>query len=103
MLVAVALVGGITARTLEAVRANREAARASQEAARANREAEAARQVSDFLVGLFEVSDPDKAASGAMNQRSECDPACLSPCCSSPAPFPWLSSPEATGCRLLSR
>jgi eukaryotic-like serine/threonine-protein kinase len=31
----------------------------AQEAARANREAEAARQISDFLVGLFEIADPD--------------------------------------------
>jgi len=42
-------------------RANREAVRASQEATRANREAEAAKQVSDFLVGLFRVSDPSEA------------------------------------------
>lgn len=35
--------------------------RTAQEAARANREAEAARQVSEFLVQLFEVADPDTA------------------------------------------
>ncbi|HYN22466.1 MAG TPA: tetratricopeptide repeat protein, partial [Thermoanaerobaculia bacterium] len=35
--------------------------RTAQEAARANREAEAASQVSEFLVGLFEVADPDTA------------------------------------------
>ncbi len=72
-LIALALVGGITARTFEAARANREAARASEEAARANQEAEAAQQVSDFLVGLFEISDPDQAAAGTMTAREILD------------------------------
>ncbi|MCB1041634.1 MAG: serine/threonine protein kinase [Acidobacteria bacterium] len=44
--------------TFQAFRISQEAQRANAEAARANREAEAARQVSDFMVGLFEVSDP---------------------------------------------
>jgi len=35
--------------------------RTAQEAARANRAAEASRRVSEFLVGLFEVADPDTA------------------------------------------
>jgi non-specific serine/threonine protein kinase/serine/threonine-protein kinase len=50
VLVVLALVGGVVARTLEARRAN-------AEAARANREAETARQVSAFLVSLFEASN----------------------------------------------
>ncbi len=72
-LIILALLGGIIARTFEASRANREATRANEEAARANQEAEAARQVSDFLVGLFEVSDPDKAAAGMMTAREILD------------------------------
>jgi hypothetical protein len=54
LFVVLALVGGVVARTLEARRAN-------AEAARANREAEAARQVSDFLVSLFNASNPAKS------------------------------------------
>ncbi len=50
VLVGLALVGGVVARTLEA-------RHASAEAARANREAETARQVSAFLVSLFEASN----------------------------------------------
>ncbi len=72
-LIMLALLGGITARTFEASRANREAARANEETARANREAEAAQRVSDFLVGLFEVSDPDQASAGTMTAREILD------------------------------
>jgi serine/threonine protein kinase len=54
VLVVLALVGGVVARTLEARRAN-------AEAERANREAESARQVSDFLVSLFNASDPARS------------------------------------------
>ncbi|MEM9598420.1 MAG: serine/threonine-protein kinase [Acidobacteriota bacterium] len=45
----------------EADRANREADRANSEAQRANLEAESARQVSDFLVELFEEANPRRA------------------------------------------
>jgi non-specific serine/threonine protein kinase/serine/threonine-protein kinase len=48
-LIVLTLAGGFVARSLEAQRANREAERAS-------REAQAARQVADFLAGLFERS-----------------------------------------------
>jgi non-specific serine/threonine protein kinase/serine/threonine-protein kinase len=48
-LIVLTLAGGFVARSLEARRANREAERAS-------REAQAARQVADFLAGLFERS-----------------------------------------------
>lgn len=48
----------------QAHRIGREAARANQEAARANREVELSRQVSDFMVGLFELSDPDGRSAG---------------------------------------
>lgn len=52
--VVLALAAGLTLRTVEARRANREAARA-------NREAAAAQQIAGFLVDLFEVSDPGEA------------------------------------------
>jgi tetratricopeptide (TPR) repeat protein/tRNA A-37 threonylcarbamoyl transferase component Bud32 len=52
-LVALALVGGIVARSREATRANREAARANQEA-------QTASEVSQFLIGLFQGSDPGR-------------------------------------------
>jgi len=41
--------------------------RASREAERANREAAAARQVSDFLVGLFEESNPEQARGASLS------------------------------------
>ncbi len=47
--------------TIQAFRIAREAERANREMERANREAEAALQVSDFLIDLFEVSDPSEA------------------------------------------
>lgn len=52
-LVALALVAGIVARSREATRANREAARANQEA-------QTASEVSQFLIGLFQGSDPGR-------------------------------------------
>jgi eukaryotic-like serine/threonine-protein kinase len=65
-LVLLALLAGIAGTTLEARRANREAERA-------NREAEVARQVSDFLVQLFEVSDPDRARGNTVTARELLD------------------------------
>ncbi len=55
VLVGLALVGGLVARSLEARRANREAERAG-------REARTAQEVSQFLVGLFQGSDPGRNA-----------------------------------------
>ncbi|MEM7587226.1 MAG: serine/threonine-protein kinase [Acidobacteriota bacterium] len=61
------LVAGVVARTREAQRANLEAERANMEAERANLETARARQalaeaeqLSEFLIGLFEVVDPDR-------------------------------------------
>ena len=73
LLVTLALVAGLAARTVEARRANREAARASAEAARANREAAAAREVSSFLTELFEVSDPSEARGNSVTAREILD------------------------------
>jgi tetratricopeptide (TPR) repeat protein/predicted Ser/Thr protein kinase len=47
--------------------------RAQHEAQRAAREAEAARQVSDFLVGLFKVSDPSEARGNSVTAREILD------------------------------
>jgi serine/threonine-protein kinase len=47
--------------------------RARREARRANQEAEAARQVSDFLVGLFRVSDPGEARGNTVTAREILD------------------------------
>jgi len=52
-----------------------QASRISQEAERANREAEVARQVSRFLVELFEVSDPGEARGNAVTAREILDTA----------------------------
>ncbi|MCP4663201.1 MAG: tetratricopeptide repeat protein [bacterium] len=57
----------------EATRANREAARANQEARRANHEAEAAREVSEFLVNLFEVSNPSENRGNTITAREILD------------------------------
>ena len=58
---------------LQARRIARERDRANSEAQRANTEAAAARQVSDFLVGLFRVSDPDEARGKALTAREILD------------------------------
>lgn len=60
-LVVLAVIIGGTAATVGFVRATRAERLAKLEAERANREAEAAEQVSNFLVDLFEVSNPERA------------------------------------------
>jgi tetratricopeptide (TPR) repeat protein len=47
--------------------------RSRREAARANREAETARQVSDFMVDLFAVSDPSQARGSSVTAREILD------------------------------
>ncbi len=47
--------------------------RTAQEAKRANSEAEAAHRISDFLVGLFQVSDPDAAVGSTVTARELLD------------------------------
>ena len=59
--------------TVQAQRIARERDRTAQEAERANREASAARQVSDFLVGLFTVSDPSEARGNSLTAREVLD------------------------------
>lgn len=46
-----------------------QAQRIARERDRANREAQAAKQVSDFLVGLFQVSDPSQARGSTLTAR----------------------------------
>ncbi|MEM7587663.1 MAG: serine/threonine-protein kinase [Acidobacteriota bacterium] len=58
---------------LQAERIGREAARANREAARASQEAEAARQVSEFLVDLFELSDPQRTRGDTVTAREILD------------------------------
>jgi eukaryotic-like serine/threonine-protein kinase len=59
--------------TVQAQRIASERDRTAQEAVRANREASAARQVSDFLVGLFAVSDPSEARGNSLTAREVLD------------------------------
>ncbi|MEE8526130.1 MAG: tetratricopeptide repeat protein, partial [Thermoanaerobaculia bacterium] len=68
-LIAVALVAGLTARTIEAARANREAARANREAEAARRYGAEADGVVRFLVDLFDVSDLGKPSGGTVTAR----------------------------------
>jgi eukaryotic-like serine/threonine-protein kinase len=50
-----------------------QAQRIARERDRANREAAAAKQVSDFLVGLFKVSDPNEARGNSLTAREILD------------------------------
>ena len=50
-----------------------QARRTARERDRANQEADAARQVSDFLVGLFNVSDPSEARGNSITAREMLD------------------------------
>ena len=58
---------------VQAQRIARERDRANSEARRANQEAVAAKQVSDFLVGLFKVSDPTEARGKTLTARDILD------------------------------
>lgn len=65
------VVAGVLA--LQAHRISREVERANREAARASQEAEASRQVSQFLVDLFELSDPARARGSTVTAREILD------------------------------
>jgi len=80
LLLLVVLAGGIVARTLEAQRANREAAAAidarqqAEEALADSRKAKRERaEVSEFLIDLFQVSDPGEAMGNAVTARELLD------------------------------
>jgi tetratricopeptide (TPR) repeat protein len=61
------------AMAVQAWRIRQEAARASREADRARQEAAAAREVTGFLVGLFEVSDPGESRGNTVTAREILD------------------------------
>ena len=63
---------GITM-AVQAQRIARERDRANREAARASQEAEAARQVTEFMTGLFKVSDPGEARGNTITAREILD------------------------------
>jgi tetratricopeptide (TPR) repeat protein len=71
--VACALVVGLVLATAGLVRARRAEAVAAKERDRASQEAKAAGQVSDFLVGLFRVSDPSEALGNTITAREILD------------------------------
>jgi tetratricopeptide (TPR) repeat protein len=71
--VACALVVGLVLATTGLIRAKRAEAVAADERDRANQEAKAAGQVSDFLVGLFKVSDPSEALGNIITAREILD------------------------------
>jgi non-specific serine/threonine protein kinase/serine/threonine-protein kinase len=58
---------------VQAQRIARERDRANREAERASKEAEAAKQVSDFLAGLFRVSDPAESRGRELTARAILD------------------------------
>jgi non-specific serine/threonine protein kinase/serine/threonine-protein kinase len=66
-------VGG--ARLALAVTMTIQSARIARERDRANREAESARRVADFLVGIFNVSDPDESRGNKVTAREILDKA----------------------------
>jgi len=71
-LVLLLLAFGVTM-AVQAERIARERDRANQEAVRATEEAATAKQVSDFLVGLFQVSNPSEARGSTITAREVLD------------------------------
>jgi tetratricopeptide (TPR) repeat protein len=71
--VALALILGLFLATTGLVRAKRAEAVAAGERDRANQEAKTAGQVSDFLTGLFKVSDPSEALGNTITAREILD------------------------------
>ncbi len=68
-----ALILGTTGAGIGLVRAKKAESLAYLQAQRASQEAETSRRVSDFLVGLFEVSDPDSGKGRAITAREILD------------------------------
>jgi serine/threonine-protein kinase len=67
------LVAFSIAMSIQTMRARTAEATALREAARANREAEASKKVSDFLIGMFKVSDPGEARGSSVTARELLD------------------------------
>ena len=72
-LVTIALILGLVLATTGLIRAKRAEAVAAVERDRANQEAATAQQVSDFLIGLFEISDPSEALGNTITAREVLD------------------------------
>ncbi|HEV8237740.1 MAG TPA: serine/threonine-protein kinase [Thermoanaerobaculia bacterium] len=72
-MVALALVGGVVGAGLGLMRARRAEDLAREEARRASREARTANRVRNFMVGLFETSEPDKARGNTITAREILD------------------------------
>ena len=72
MLILAVVIGGAAA-TIGFVRATKSERLAKQEEQRASQEAETARQVSNFLIGLFNVSDPSEARGNTITAREILD------------------------------
>lgn len=72
-LVTFALILGLVLATTGLIRAKRAEAVAASERDRANQEAEIAQQVSNFLMGLFRVSDPSEALGNTITAREILD------------------------------
>ncbi len=68
-----ALVAGLVLATTGLIRARRAEAVAGGERDRANQEARTARRVSDFLVNIFQVSDPSQALGNTITAREILD------------------------------
>jgi serine/threonine protein kinase/Tfp pilus assembly protein PilF len=73
VLVIIAIMVGITGTTIGLLKAKRAEKIAVEEAERASKEAETTKQVSDFLVDLFEVSDPSEARGNSITAREVLD------------------------------
>jgi len=73
LIVASALVLGLVLVTTGLIRAKRAEAVAQSERDRATLEAETAKQVSDFLIGLFEISDPNETRGNTITAREILD------------------------------
>jgi serine/threonine protein kinase/Tfp pilus assembly protein PilF len=69
----VALLAGAAAAGIGFVDARRAEGRAQQESRRAMRDAETARRISNFLTGLFHVSEPDEAKGNLVTAREILD------------------------------
>jgi tetratricopeptide (TPR) repeat protein len=73
VLVAAAILIGLTLATIGMIRAKKAESLAAVERDRANQEAATAQQVSDFLIGLFEISNPSEALGNTITAREVLD------------------------------
>ncbi|MEL6547519.1 MAG: serine/threonine-protein kinase, partial [Myxococcota bacterium] len=72
-LVVMAILTGTAVAAVQAQRATREAARATREAVRANQQAAVAESTRDFLLEIFELSNPDSALGRSITAKELLD------------------------------